>query len=304
MKIPSHILKERAITILATTIGSIIFAFGVDLFIIPAALANGGLSGFAVLLYYLTDIPVGIINGLINIPIMYAAYRWLGSWQAIMTAIGTIICSAALDGLHFLSAYQVVHNPIVASIGGGIFTGAGLGIVYRYGGNTGGLDPIAFIIRKYYGIQLGTVNLIMNVIVLALAVYVTSIELALITLINVFLASELINQVVMGFSKRKAVFIISDHTEIICHLILHHLGRGATLLNGEGAYTNTNRQVILTVVSIMQLAKLKQAIEHTDPDAFMFITDTSEVVGQGFSMAIKEPKQKDLPKDTNQSYIS
>ena len=281
--------KDKVITLLATTVGSLIFSFALNLFIIPANLTSSGMSGMALLIYYVTDIPVGIINAVLNIPVIYAAYRWLGTWQTMMTIIGTLIVSVAIDALHFLSAYQVVHDPIIASMAGGIIAGIGFGIVYRYGGNTGGLDPIALIIRKYYGLQIGSVSFMLNSIIIAMAIYITNVELAIIALINVFLTGELTNRVVMGFSKRKVIFIISDKPHLICDSIIHKLGRSATLLSGEGAYTHDKKEVILTVVSLLQVAKLKNAVNEVDPYAFMFITDTSEVIGQGFSMAIQGP---------------
>lgn len=169
---------------------------------------------------------------------------------------------------------------------GGIFCGLGLGIVYRAGGNTGGLDPIALIIRKYYGLQMGSIIFGINVLILFAAAIVVSVESAAVTLISIYAMGMVTNKVVVGFSQRKAAFIISCKPNEICELIIHNMGRGATILHGEGAYTHQSRQIVMVVVGLMQIAKLKDYVEKEDPNAFMIITDAAEVIGQGFTMPV------------------
>lgn len=264
--------------------GTLLFAFGINAFIVPHKLVSGGISGIALMLYYLTGIQVGTLNLILNIPVLYAAYRWLGRWHLGMTIFGTVVSSLLINMFSFMQDYHLTTTPLVGAILGGIFSGLGMGTVYRSGGNTGGLDPIALIIRKYYGLQMGSVSLGINSVILFVASFIISVEAAAITLVSIYIGAMITNRVVVGFSQRKAVFIISYKPYKICDLILYQFGRGATILNGEGAYTHQHKQVILVVVSLMQVAKLKEAVQKEDPTAFLMVTDVAEVIGRGFSI--------------------
>lgn len=266
------------------TVGTMLFAFGINAFIVPHKLVSGGISGIALILYYLTGIQVGTLNLILNIPVLYAAYRWLGRWHLGMTIFGTVVSSLLINMFSFMQDFHLTTTPLVGTILGGIFSGLGMGTVYRSGGNTGGLDPIALIIRKYYGLQMGSVSLGINSVILFIASFIISVEAAAITLVSIYIGAMITNRVVVGFSQRKAVFIISYKPYKICDLILYKFGRGATILNGEGAYTHQHKQVILVVVSLMQVAKLKEAVQKEDPTAFFMVTDVAEVIGRGFSI--------------------
>lgn len=281
--------RQTANALIMTTIGSIIFAIGIDAFIVPHKLVSGSLSGVALMLYYMTGIQVGTLNLILNIPILYAAYRWLGRWHVGITIFGTIVISICINMLTFMEDYALTSEPLVGSLIGGILCGLGLGVVYRSGGNTGGLDPIALIIRKYYGLQMGSTIFGINVIILIAAAIVVSVEAAAITLVSIYVMGMVTNKVVVGFNQRKAAFIISSNPHQICELIINNMGRGATLLDGEGAYTHQHRQVVMVVVGLMQVAKLKDYVQRVDPGAFMIITDAAEVIGQGFTMPIVKP---------------
>ena len=156
-------------------------------------------------------------------------------------------------------------------------------MVYFQGGNTGGIDPIALIIRNRFGLQIGSILFGINMMILIIGAIVINIEAAATTLISTYLSAVVTNKVITGFSQRKAMFIISYKPVTICNLIIDKIGRGATILNGEGAYTHQPKQVIMVVVSLLQVARLKAAVEAEDPAAFMVITDAAEVIGTGFS---------------------
>lgn len=273
----------KAYTLLMTTIGSFIFALGIDAFIIPHNLVASGVNGLALIIFYVTNIPAGIMNFILNLPILYATYRVLGGWQLLVTIFGTIISSSFMDILVSTSSLQLTHDPLVGAILGGLLCGIGLGIVYRSGGNTGGLDPIALIIRKYWGMQIGSIVFALNFIVLIGSALTQNIETAAIAMITLYLSAIVANKVVIGFNQQKAIFIISYNSDLICDVIITQFGRGATLLEGEGAYTRQEKKVILAVVNLMQVTKLKQAVQSVDPAAFILITDASEVIGQGFT---------------------
>ena len=272
-------------TLVYTTIGATVFAVGVQGFIVPHQLLSGGISGLSLIIYYVTQgiLSLGSINFLLNIPVLYAAWRWLGPWHLGVTLFGTLFMSIVINVLAPLSTLGLTHNPIIGGILGGLFSGLGLGIVYRGGGNTGGIDPIALIIRNRFGLQIGSILFSINMMILVAGAILINIEAAATTLISTYLSAMVTNKVITGFNQRKAMFIISYKPVTICNLIIDKIGRGATILNGEGAYTHQPKQVIMVVVSLLQVARLKAAVEAEDPTAFMVITDAAEVIGTGFS---------------------
>ena len=272
-------------TLIYITIGATVFGTGVQGFIVPHQLLSGGISGLSLIIYYITQgvLSLGTINFLLNIPVLYAAWRWLGRWHLGVTLFGTLFMSVIINVLAPLSTLELTHNPIIGGILGGLFSGLGLGIVYRGGGNTGGIDPIALIIRNRFGLQIGSILFGINMMILVAGAIVINIEAAATTLISTYLSAMVTNKVITGFNQRKAMFIISYKPVTICNLIIEKLGRGATILNGEGAYTHQPKQVIMVVVSLLQVARLKAAVEAEDPTAFMVITDAAEVIGTGFS---------------------
>ena len=272
-------------TLVYTTVGATVFAVGVQGFIVPHQLLSGGISGLSLIIYYVTQgiLNLGSINFLLNIPVLYAAWRWLGPWHLGVTLFGTLFMSIVINVLAPLSTLGLTHNPIIGGILGGLFSGLGLGIVYRGGGNTGGIDPIALIIRNRLGLQIGSILFSINMMILVAGAILINIEAAATTLISTYLSAMVTNKVISGFNQRKAMFIISYKPVTICNVIIDKIGRGATILNGEGAYTHQPQQVIMVVVSLLQVARLKAAVEAEDPTAFMVITDAAEVIGTGFS---------------------
>ena len=272
-------------TLIYIIIGATVFGVGVQGFIVPHQLLSGGISGLSLIIYYITQgvLSLGAINFLLNIPVLYAAWRWLGRWHLGVTLFGTLFMSVIINVLAPLSTLELTHNPIIGGILGGLFSGLGLGIVYRGGGNTGGIDPIALIIRNRFGLQIGSILFGINMMILVAGAIVINIEAAATTLISTYLSAMVTNKVITGFNQRKAMFIISYKPVTICNLIIEKLGRGATILNGEGAYTHQPKQVIMVVVSLLQVARLKAAVEAEDPTAFMVTTDAAEVIGTGFS---------------------
>ncbi len=272
-------------TLIYIIIGATVFGVGVQGFIVPHQLLSGGISGLSLIIYYITQgaLSLGAINFLLNIPVLYAAWRWLGRWHLGVTLFGTLFMSVIINVLAPLSTLELTYNPIIGGILGGLFSGLGLGIVYRGGGNTGGIDPIALIIRNRFGLQIGSILFGINMMILVAGAIVINIEAAATTLISTYLSAMVTNKVISGFNQRKAMFIISYKPVTICNLIIEKLGRGATILNGEGAYTHQPKQVIMVVVSLLQVARLKAAVEAEDPTAFMVITDAAEVIGTGFS---------------------
>lgn len=278
--------KDVVYQCLMVVVGCAIFGAGIDAFVLPHKLVSTGISGVGLILYYITGLSVGSWNMILNIPIFWAAWKWLGTHVVVKTLYGTLMLSWMIDLFDFLQYDMIIKDPLLSSMMAGITTGVGLGIVYRVGGNTGGLDPIALIVRKYYGLQMGSINSAINCAILLAAVGVVGLEAVAVTLISVYVYTILTNKVVIGFNQRKVAFIITYRTDEVCECIINKVGRGATIIEGVGAYTRTPKNIVMVAVNLLQVNKLKEVIEEADPNVFILITDAQEVIGQGFTRPI------------------
>ena len=278
--------KDVVYQCLMVVVGCAIFGAGIDTFVLPHKLVSTGISGVGLILYYVTGLSVGSWNMILNIPIFWAAWKWLGTRVVVKTLYGTLMLSWMIDLFDFLQYDMIIKDPLLSSMMAGITTGVGLGIVYRVGGNTGGLDPIALIVRKYYGLQMGSINSAINCAILLAAVGVVGLEAVAVTLISVYVYTIITNKVVIGFNQRKVAFIITYRTDDVCECIINKVGRGATIIEGVGAYTRTPKNIVMVAVNLLQVNKLKEVIEEADPNVFILITDAQEVIGQGFTRPI------------------
>ena len=278
--------KDVVYQCLMVVVGCAIFGAGIDAFVLPHKLVSTGISGVGLILYYVTGLSVGYWNMILNIPIFWAAWKWLGTRVVVKTLYGTLMLSWMIDLFDFLQYDMIIKDPLLSSMMAGITTGVGLGIVYRVGGNTGGVDPIALIVRKYYGLQMGSINSAINCAILLAAVGVVGLEAVAVTLISVYVYTIITNKVVIGFNQRKVAFIITYRTDDVCECIINKVGRGATIIEGVGAYTRTPKNIVMVAVNLLQVNKLKEVIEEADPNVFILITDAQEVIGQGFTRPI------------------
>ncbi|MGQ9556714.1 MAG: YitT family protein [Desulfurispora sp.] len=267
---------------LGVTLGVLLTAAGLDMFLIPQKIAAGGVSGIATVLYYLMHAPVGLTMLVLNIPLFVWAFFRLGWRVCLHSMYGTVGLSLAVD---ILMPWLPVptHDPLLGAVFGGVVTGLGLGIVFRYHGTTGGTELLAAILRTYTGANVGQLLFLVDAAVVLFAGLVfKSYELALYALIAVFVTAWLIDIVQEGFSYAKAFLIISDHSREIAGQVLAQLDRGATALQGRGMYTGREREVLLVVVSRSEVTRLKDLVRQVDPRAFVILADVHEVLGEGF----------------------
>ncbi|MBQ8682386.1 MAG: YitT family protein [Selenomonadales bacterium] len=265
-------------------IGCLISACGLNLFLVQHQLLSGGVGGLALIAYYLFSLPVGMLILVMNLPLLYAAYRFLGKRYLIGSIFGTVLYALLVDATQFLNAYYIIDDTMLAAIYGGVICGLGFGIVFRAGYNTGGFDIISAIVKQYYGINIGTFNFLVNSIIVLLSALLFGLKPAMFTLISMFITAQLTNRVVSGFNHKKTVMIVSDSVREIADEIIEELGRGVTFLHGEGAFTRQPRRVIFVVVNLTQIARIKMLTAKVDPYAFMIVQDASEVMGRGFTL--------------------
>ncbi len=262
--------RQLLIPYIANFIGSVIAAIGINGFFIPQHLLSSGIGGVAIMIYYATGLPVGTGNFIMNIPVLIACYRFMGRRYTILAIIGTIMYSALIDATSFFADFNLIHDPMTAAIMGGILNGIGMGIIYRYNGNTGGLDVIGAIAKKFYNLEMGNVVMGLNTFVLMGAAYMFNLELAVLTFIS-------------SYVRRKAITIVTVRPEQMAGVIMRYIGHGVTFLNGKGAYTLQDKQIIYTVIKLTEVSKIKEIVNKVDPYAFMTINDVSDVFGSGFS---------------------
>ncbi len=261
-------------------IGSFIHSYAINALLVPHNLLSGGLTGIAMIIEYFTGFPISITVVLLNIPLFIAGYRMISKRFIYFSMLGIFSMSIFLA----LTKNWVlnVQNPMIASIYGGLLLGIGSGIIIKNRGSLGGTDIIAVIINKYFSIGIGVITTFFNLIVLGGAVFMFDIELAMYTMIAIFISSKAIDTLQEGFNHKKTIIIISNHSEEIAEQLMHRVGRGVTFLDGEGAYTGSKKKLIYIVVRIMELARVKDIVRSVDRDAFMSIIDTKEVEGKGF----------------------
>ncbi len=293
MRITAAIYKRRPLRYIGMFIGCLIAACSINLFIVPSHLLTGGVTGGAMIIYYLFELPIGVQTFLYNVPLLVASYKILGKNYTIDVVIGTGIFSFCIDATRFLNDYAPVNDVMLASIYGGVFNGLGYGIVFRMNGSTGGFDIVGAIVRKLYSMSMGTAIFAFNCVIVSFAAFLFGIMPAMYTLICMYVNSHITDKVIAGLNRSKAVLIISEKSREIANAIMNEIGRGVTFLHGAGAFSGDEREVAMVVVSLTQLGKLKAIVHTFDINAFMIIMSAGEVMGRGFTRPSRTMKIPD-----------
>ena len=261
--------------------GALIYSIGLNAFLVANHLAEGGLVGVSVVLLYKFGWPLWLTFLLLNLPLLIPGWRVFGHEFIIKTAVGVGAVSL-FTGV--TSHLQVPTNdPLLAALYAGVVTGTGLGVIFRTGATTGGVDIVARLIRHYRGIDMGKTLFAIDVVVLGLVAVVVGHQTAMVSLVALFVSSRVIDFVIEGVRSGRALTIISDHSATIADAIHTHLERGTTLLEAKGGYTGTTRQVVYCVVPREEVIRLERIVAEADPYAFVVINNVHEVLGEGFT---------------------
>jgi len=254
-----------------------------NFFLIPNKIAAGGLSGIGIVLFHLFGFPVGVTVLILNIPLFLISWKMLGTSFGLKSLFATAGFALLIDGTAFLPV--LTDDLILAVLFGGILVGLGLGLILRQNATTGGTDLAAKILHKLIPfLSIGQILLIIDaMVVLAAAVVFNQYELALYASISIFITSRMIDYVVVGVNYTKAAYIISLQTGRISARILKELNRGVTELKGRGMFTGMDRPVLMCVLRSRDIPHMKAIVQEEDPQAFIFISDVREVLGEGFS---------------------
>lgn len=269
-------------TYLSITVGGLLTATGLVMFLVPNKIASGGASGLATVIYYLSGFPVGSAILIINIPLFLLGLKVLGKSFGLKTLWGILVLSVGTDILApFLTV--ITHEPLLASLYGGVLTGLGMGLVFKAGGTTGGTDLVAALLNHYFsGFSMGKGLFLADAFVVTLAGIIFNAELALYAVISIFIMSKVIDFIQEGFNFSKAVLIISNYSEEIRVNILEKMDRGVTGFKGYGGYSGQEKDILLVTVSRSQVARLKDMIYQVDSNAFVIMVEAHEVLGEGF----------------------
>ncbi len=264
------------LALLAT--GSIVCAVAINGILIPKQFVSGGFLGLALTIHYLFPGPpsLGLLFLLLNLPLFALSWRFVGRRFFLYSVAGMLIFSAAVE---WIRIPVPLEDKLLGALLAGIINGLGSGIILRSQGSAGGTDILSVLLLQRFSIRLGSTILAFNGVILTGAAFLFSLEGALYTLIYLYVSSHMVNLVVTGLSQRKAVFIISPRWEEISKGILEGIRRGVTVLYGQGGFTGNPERILYTVITFRELARLKRLIRSVDPDAFVVVTDTLEVMG-------------------------
>ncbi len=283
------------INIFFILIGAFIFSFGIVNFNMTNELTEGGFTGIALILYHLFGTSPALMNLIFNIPLFFVGYKLLGRLSFIYTLTGTLSVSLFL----WICERYPMHidlkdDLLLASLFGGVFIGVGLGIIFRFGGTTGGVDILARLMKKYFDIAMGRTMFAFDCLVL-IATYITIGDyiITMYTLVCVFVGARVIDIIQdSGYSARGAMIISERHKEISDE-INSLLDRGVTIISAHGHYSQTERPIIYCVVPRNEITRLKQIINSIDPHAFVSLLDVHDVLGEGFTLdEFKKPIER------------
>lgn len=281
MRLPSSLIYSVPWNMFLMALGSLIFAFGFKAVAVPYGLLAGGVGGAALL----TNASLGVLTPgiwyfLLNVPLFVVGWFGVSRRFVLYSLFGMIFVSFGID----LVSYKVeVENTFLAVMAGGVIMGAGSGIILRSLGSSGGLDIVAVFLNKKYNMKMGQVFFVFNLALFGVGLLILPVNDVLYSLAMLFLTSSTMEYFLSMFNERKMVLVISDHGPELAKAIGSKLGRGATLLHGEGCYTRVKKEVVLTVINNQQLKRLYQIIDDIDPKAFYVVANTMEVQGEAFA---------------------
>ena len=269
-------IKEYIIVALAC----VVMAFNINYFFVGNKLAEGGVSGLSLIIHYLSNIDVSYLYFALNIPLIILAYIFLGKNFLLKTFFATFVLSVFLKV--FASFSEPLDDILLAAIFGGAINGIAIGIVFYAGGSTGGIDIIAKIINKYTGIPISRILLTTDFIVLSMVAVIFGKVIFMYTLISLVISSKMIDIIQVGIYSAKGITIITTKEDEIRKRIMEDTGRGITLIDAKGGYTQKEIGMLYCVVGQYQLIKVKTIVKEVDPSAFMIVADVHEVIGNGF----------------------
>lgn len=288
MEKQKHVVLQVLLDLAFFTAGSALFAVGMQMFIAPNQIAPGGVSAVAVVLNYLTGMPIGLWSLLLNIPILLLGLGFLGWRFTVKTMTAVVIMSVLTDAFYFVPVYQ--GDALLSALFGGLLMGAGMALIFMRDSTTGGVDILSRLIQmRLPYLPMGKLLLLIDVVIICFSALVFGkIETVLYSLVAVAVASYTIDSVMYGMDRGKLVYIFSPKSKEIARRVIDELDRGCTLLNATGGYSGDPQQALLVAVRLQQYHRLREIAHEEDSRAFIIVTDSSEVLGEGFKPITKQ----------------
>ncbi|MCP3772253.1 YitT family protein [Paenibacillus sp. MZ04-78.2] len=280
LKLPKLVMRAFFIVL-----GAALVSVGLENFLVPNKIIDGGIVGISIISSHLSGIPIGVFLLLLNLPFLFIGYKQIGKTFALSTLFAVALMSLGTWLLHPVP--PLTNDPLLAAVFGGIIVGIGVGMVIRSGGSLDGTEILAIVFSKKMPFSVGEVVMFFNLFILSSAGFVFGWDHAMYSLIAYYIAFKLIDITIEGFDESKSVWIISENSRELGDAIMNRLGRGVTYLQGEGGFTGGNKLVIFCVINRLEEAKLKSIVEETDEAAFLAVGNIHDVQGGRF-------KKKDI----------
>ncbi len=278
-KLDSRRLARVFLNLALLSTGSVILATSVDMILVPNNFLAGGMLGLSLIFHYLSPgLSIGLLYALLNLPFIILGWFKIGHRFIYYTGFGIAVFALASELIN-LPPLEL-NNLLLATILGGVISGAGVGLVFRSAGSLGGADILAVYLNKRLSFRIGWTYLLVNVVVLGASGLIFDLEKALLAMLYTFVVGKVMDSVLTGFNQRESLLIVSDKSEEIAQGIISKMRRGVTFLQGEGAYTGNPKKVVLSIVALTELSKMKDLIYDIDPQAFVVINQTLEVMGK------------------------
>lgn len=277
-------------SILTIIFGAAIYAFGLTYFVVPHHLFEGGATGITLITYYLFNIPISVMNLIINIPLFILAWKIFGAKTLYSSLLGTISLSTWLAIFEKIPlSFNLEGDLVIVALVAGVLLGLGLGVIFNAGGTTGGTDIVARILNKYTNISVGKLLFALDFLILMLILIIfQDLRLVTYTLLFDFIVSRVIDLISEGGYAGKGFMIITQKPMEVADKINEELGRGVTFISGQGYYSQKDLKIIYCIVARNEMIKMKELIHTIDPRAFITITEAHEILGEGFTFVKEE----------------
>ena len=280
-------LKTIAVDLLFDLIAGIAFGVSVNVFTAPNHIAPGGVTGFATLMNYIFGVPIGLMSFMINVPLLLSGVKILGKEFFVKTFKSVVIINFSVDVIvpFITQGYVYQGEKMMAGLMGGVLMGTCIGLVLQRGSTSGGLDIVGRMVKKQMPqFSIGKIMFAgdFTILVVSMLVY-KNIESGLNGLICIFVSSKIVDYLLYGMEKGMMLYVVSDKAEEIATAIMSNIVRGATLLNAEGAYSHDPKKVVLCAIRDHQYPGVKRLVKQIDPNAFMMVNDTHDILGSGFN---------------------
>lgn len=265
---------------LAIMIGAVQVAVGLEIFLVPNNIIDGGVTGLSIMMSHLTGLKLGLFLFILNLPFLIIGYNQIGKTFAISTLFGVAVMSVGTALLHDVPS--LTEDLLLSAVFGGIIVGIGVGLVIRAGGSLDGTEIVAILLTKKSPFSVGEVVMFFNLFILGSAGFIFGWDRAMYSLIAYYIAYKMIDLTMVGLEQSRSVYIISEQPDEIGDALAAQLGRGITYLSGEGGYSGEAKKVIFCVITRLEEAKLKSIVEEIDSSAFLAIGHIHDVSGGRF----------------------